>query len=47
MLFSYKGDYIYQLITVTRWLIQALSIQFTAEKRGLNDIEVSKPLAKK
>ena len=47
MLFSYKGDYIYQLITATGRLIQVLSVQFIAEKRGFNNIGVSKPLAKR
>jgi hypothetical protein len=47
MLFGYKGNHIYWLIIATGWLIWALSVQFIAEKRGLDDIGVFKPLAKR
>ena len=47
MLLGYEGDYIYRLVTATGRLIRALSVQFAAEKRGLDDVGVSEPLAKK
>ena len=44
---GYKGDYIYRLVTTTGRLIRASTIPFAAEKRALDNIGVSKPLAKR
>jgi len=46
-LLGYEGDYIYRLVTATGRLIRASSVQFAAEKRGLDDVGVSEPLAKR
>jgi hypothetical protein len=46
-LLGYEGDHIYRLVTTTGRLIRASSVQFAAEKRGLDDVGVSEPLAKR
>ena len=46
-LLGYEGDHIYRLVTATGRLIRASSVQFAAEKRGLDDVGVSEPLAKR
>ena len=46
-LLGYEGDHIYRLVTTTGRLIRASSVQFAAEKRGLDDVGASEPLAKR
>lgn len=46
-LLGYEGDHIYRLVTTTGRLIRASSVQFAAEKRGLNDVGASEPLPKR
>jgi hypothetical protein len=46
-LLGYEGDHIYRLVTTTGRLIRASSVQFAAEKRGLDDAGASEPLAKR
>ena len=47
ILLGYKGDHIYRLVNTSRRLIRALTVQFTAEKRALQDIGEGEPLSKR